>query len=67
MSRPSLTLERLRKVSFPLKVITAAMRWNCDKDKAYHELWKAKDKGYVTLEAHGLYWPTKKLVEAWKE
>jgi len=60
-------IDQLRKLRYPIKAGDVALRLGKSTDHATNIMRKARDYELITLEAHGLYWPTKKLQDNWRK
>ena len=60
-------LQRLQHLQFPIDNRGAANRLSLSLDHATNIMRLARDAEWITLEAHGLYWPTDKLKVRWRE
>ena len=58
-------IDQLQQLRYPIKAIDVALRLGKSTEHATNIMRKARDYGYITLGAHGLYWPEKKLQERW--
>ena len=60
-------IDQLRQLKYPINNTHVALRLGKSIDHAKNTMRLARDYGLITLEAYGMYWPTKKLMQRWKE